>query len=318
MPRRVPGVCRSWGPRERRDRCGRKRRRGLCPVRVDERADGGRRIGRDHSGRNRGNRSEGLCVDPCRVQAAVHECFCHVVHEPHRTADVGVCVRREFKVLEQLSGEPTGGGVVVAETVVVARAAVGDMPSAGRKAGQQGACFVGERMLRAVPSSVDPPHRASIKVVGQRMEHREHRSGPDAGGDQHDGCLVSGKGECASRGSHIQDVVDRDVLMQVTAAHSMGFLFDTDPVLRVSGTTGQGIAANNRRALRVGAHPDCDELAGQCCGKRTAIGGSEGEGEDAPALRSDACDHQRTEARPGRRRAGRGGRQARIASRISC
>ncbi len=79
-----------------------------------------------------------------------------------------------------------GGIVIQAELILRPGLAVDNMALAARERLQKVARFLREGMLVAVTRSVQPPDLARGAADGERMQHREYGSGPDAGAHQDD------------------------------------------------------------------------------------------------------------------------------------
>jgi hypothetical protein len=80
-------------------------------------------------------------------------------------------------------------------------------------------------------------------LLGERVEHREHRGSPDAGADQQHRRVGRVEDKGAARCSDVKLVAGRNPGEQVAAGDAVGFALDGNPVVLGIGRSRKGVVA---------------------------------------------------------------------------
>ena len=149
--------------------------------------------------------------------------------------------------------------------------AVGDESVTVRECREQLVDLGAEGMLFVVACAVQPPHRPRAVVSGQRVQHREDRSGPHSGAEQHNGAGPLAQHEVPAWGGDVQQVADLDAFVQVATGRALSL--DADPVPTLVGEVRQRVAAGQLLFGTVGAHPQREVLPRGRGGRRPGVVG---------------------------------------------
>ena len=257
-----------------------------------------------YAGRAGGGGAEDLGVHAGAVKPQVCHGGGHPGHEPGRAADVCVGVGREAEAGQHGGRQAARRLVVAARNLAGVRTAVADMPVPVGQRRQQGTRLVGERFLGPVAGAVQPPDLAAGPPGGECVQHGQDGGRPDARADQQDGPVPGPEDERPPGRGRLQLVTGPDPVVYELAADTVRLALDADAVGARGGRPGQRIAAQQRPGAGGGVQPQGQELPG--LGRRQGSPGGIGQGHRCHrvAFPAHRGHRQRTEARPGRRRAG--------------
>ena len=230
-----------------------------------------------------------------------------VVHERAGAAHVEIGLGgRDAARVDHIRGEPSGD--VEAGVAGVGPAVANDAVGV-RQLREQFADLRRERVLGAVASALQPPHRPRRALGRQHVEHREHGGRADAGAEERHRASAFPEHELAAGRAGLELITDVQLVVDVVTAGAMGLALDADPIARGVRRVRQRVGPQQRRGRRVRAQAHGQELARQRGRGRFAVGGLEPHRDHARALAVDLGDSQLPQPRPGRwRRRGRLGR----------
>ena len=139
-------------------------------------------------------------------------------------------------------------GVVVPTLLIsFTRLAVDNQGTAVRQVSQKLARFRGKRMFATIACSITPPN-LTLCIGNERVEHGEHRRGPDAGAQQHDRTVAFGQREATSGCADLKHVAYVDAVIEEAAPWAFRALY-ADAIGPGARRTGHRIAAQGGGAL---------------------------------------------------------------------
>ena len=159
-------------------------------------------------------------------------------------------------------------------------------------------------MFPAVPGPVEPPDLPRRRSGRQRVKHREHGGGTDAGAQENDGALARREREVAPWRARVHDLADLQLFVDVGPGGATGFALDAHAIMLGAGLAGHGVAARQHRCAGRRLQPQHDELAGQGCRQGVPVDGLEHQRDHVAALANLARHPQRAQSRPRRKPAG--------------
>ena len=220
----------------------------------------------DHARRERLTGPESLAMDMLTIHAPVMKPCLKCAEKTRRAAQIEIGFPGNPEARQRRDIQMTGNIEIVADLILSTRAAISDVPSAIRKLRQKPARFFDERMLVAIPCSINPPDCATGPLRLQLVKHRQQRRNPDSGAEQHHGPLARLQSEVSSWRADFDRIARLQPGMDKCAARAPSFPLYADPVDPFFRRSGERIVPQNRRLAVRRPNPDDDELPGQSRG----------------------------------------------------
>src|SRR5262249_43029424 len=115
----------------------------------------------------------------------------------------------------------TDGVEILTHPVARARPAVTNVAAAVRERAHEAADFVGEWMMLAIPSRVQPPDLSRRVFRRQRVQHRWNRRGPDSRAEQQHRLLSGLQNEASARRADVESIAHADMFPEVGSSHAI-------------------------------------------------------------------------------------------------